>query len=101
MAKFELPVYNMQTEKVAKTYRRNIMPVNLYIRFEELSEKLMNNKMTRDDEMFLALEELFIETFPELTKNEYRNCTDTAEVLKLFRDIIGKSTKIQAGNSKN
>lgn len=101
MAKFELPIYDMATEEVVKTYKRNFMPVNLYIRFQELAEKIGADKMKSDKDMFLALEELFRETFPELTSDEYRNQTDTAQVLIMFRDILDKSTQFESGSSKN
>ena len=101
MAKFELSVYDMATEKVVKTLQRNKIPVNLYIRFQELSESLTKQKITKDAEMFAALKELFVETFTELTADEYMNCVDVGEVLRMFRDIIAKASQVSAGNSKN
>ena len=101
MAKFELSVYDMRTEKVAKTLQRNKIPVNLYIRFQELSESLTKQKITKDADMFAALRDLFVETFPELTSDEYMNCVDVGEVLRMFRDIIAKASQVSAGNSKN
>lgn len=101
MAKFELSVYDMKTEKVVKTLQRNKIPVNLYIRFQELSESLTKQKITKDAEMFAALKELFVETFPELTADEYMSSVDVGEVLRMFRDIIAKASQVSAGNSKN
>lgn len=101
MAKFELSVYDMTTEKVIKTLQRNKIPVNLYIRFQELSESLTKQKITKDAEMFAALKDLFVETFPELTADEYMNGVDVGEVLRMFRDIIAKASQVSAGNSKN
>lgn len=101
MAKFELSVYDMKTEKVVKTLQRNKIPVNLYIRFQELSESLTKQKITKDAEMFAALKELFVETFPELTADEYMSSVDVGEVLRMFRDIITKASQVSAGNSKN
>lgn len=101
MAKFELSVYDMKTEKVVKTLQRNKIPVNLYIRFQELSESLTKQKITKDAEMFSALKDLFVETFPELTADEYMNGVDVGEVLRMFRDIIAKASQVSAGNSKN
>lgn len=101
MAKFELSVYDMKTEKVVKTLQRNKIPVNLYIRFQELSESLTKQKITKDAEMFAALKDLFVETFPELTADEYMNGVDVGEVLRMFRDIIAKASQVSAGNSKN
>lgn len=101
MAKFELSIYDMTTEDVVKVYKRNLMPVSLYIKFQELSEKIIANKVESDAEMFYALQDLFLEVFPEMTKEEYLNQTDTAEVLNMYRTIIDKSTQISSGNSKN
>lgn len=101
MAKFELPVYDTQTGEVTKTVKRDFMPVGLYIRFQQLSEKLVKDEIKSDADMFKALEDLFVETFPELTEKEYSECLDTAQVLVMFRDIIEKSTKLSSGNSKN
>ena len=101
MAKFELPIYDMKTEKVVKTHKRNFMPVDLYIRYQQLSEKITTDKIKSDAEMFCLLKDLFLETFPELTEEEYLNQTDIAGVLLMFRDILDKSTQFAAGNSKN
>ena len=101
MAKFELSVYDSKTGEVAKTYKRNFMPVSLYIQFQKLAEKLSANKVKTDAEMFQELKELFRETFPDLTEEEYQDQTDIAEVLIMFRDILDKSTQISSGDSKN
>lgn len=101
MAKLELPVYDMSTGEKVKTLQRNVMPVGLYIRFQELSEKLQTNEITKDRDMFEALRDLLLETFPELTAEEYMNGVDVADALVIFRDILNKATKISAGNSKN
>lgn len=101
MAKFELSIYDTATEEIVKTCKRNIMPVSLYIKYQQLAEKLGADKVKSDAEMFYALKDLFLETFPELTEAEYLNQTDIAEVLIMFRDLLDKSTKISQGNSKN
>lgn len=101
MAKFELPIYNSVTGDVDKTVTRNFMPVNLYIRYQKLAEKVGGDKVKTDEEMFLLLQDLFLETFPELTKDEYLNNTDIAQVLQTWANIINKSTEISDGNSKN
>lgn len=101
MAKFELPIYDVQTGDVEKTVKRNFMPVSLYIRFQKLAEKIGADKVKSDEAMFDLLQDLFLETFPELTKDEYRNQTDIAEVLQMWAAILDKSTKIAEGDSKN
>lgn len=101
MAKFELSIHDATTEEVVKTHKRNFMPVSLYIKYQQLAEKLSADKIKSDADMFFALKELFCETFPELTEDEYLNQTDIAEVLIMFRDILDKSTKISSGDSKN
>ena len=101
MAKFELPIYDATSGEVVKTHQRNFMPVNLYIRFQKLAEKLGSDKVKSDQEMFNLLEELFIETFPNLTKEEYQNQTDIAEVLLIWKAVLEKSTQIAEGDSKN
>lgn len=98
MAKYQINIYNIETEEVEKTYSRNIIPVNLYIKFQELNERLQSEKIKNDLEMFQAMEDLFLEAFPQLTKEEYNEKTDVAEVLIAYRDIIKKATLI---NSKN
>lgn len=101
MAKFELPIYDTRTGEIVKTHKRNFMPVNLYIRFQAFAEKLGADKVKSDKDMFFALKELFLETFPDLTAEEYLNQTDIAEVLVMLRDILEKSTQIASGDSKN
>lgn len=101
MAKFELPIYDAMTGEIVKTHQRNFMPVSLYIRFQKLAEKIGADKVKSDKEMFDALEDLFIETFPALTKEEYQNQTDIGEVLTLWVAVLQKSTAIAEGDSKN
>ena len=101
MAKFELPIYDAQTGEIVKTHTRNFMPVNLYIRFQKLAEKIGADKVKSDEEMFCALQELFLELFPEMTKDEYLNQTDIAEVLIIWANVLQKSTQIDSGDSKN
>lgn len=101
MAKFELPVYNVTTGEIEKTHQRNFMPVDLYIRFQAFSEKVAGNEFETDRDFFVELKPLFLETFPELTADEYMNQTDVAEVIKMFSDIIRKATEFSTGNSKN
>lgn len=101
MAKFELPVYNKESGDVEKTVKRGFMPVSLYVRFQQFSEKVTSDKIDSDEKMFNGLKPLFCELFPELTEKEYLEQTDIAEVLKVFGDVINKSTEISEGNSKN
>lgn len=101
MAKFELSVYNVKTEEKEKVCQRNLMPVSLYIKYQKLSEKLEGNKIKSDAELFAELKDIFLETFPELTAEEYMNQTDVGEVLATYGTIIGKATLFEAGNSKN
>ena len=101
MAKFELHVYDAESEEVKKTLQRNIIPVSLFIKYQMISEKLTKNKITNDIDMFSALKDLYLETFPALTADEYMNNTDVAEVLTMFRDILVKATQISTGKGKN
>lgn len=99
MAKFELKIYEMKTEEVEKTYSRNKIPVNLFLKYQELSEKLVSEKIENDIDMFKAIKGLFMETFDGLTDNEYDEQVDVAEVLITFRNIIKKAAVFEA--SKN
>jgi len=103
MAKFELPIYDVKTGEVVKTYQRNFMPVSLYIRFQKLSEKIVKDseKMKSDEELFMLIKDLFLETFSELTEEEYMNNTDVAGVLKTWHEIMSKSATIESKSSKN
>lgn len=101
MAKFELPIHDQKTGEVAKIHQRNFMPVTLYVKFQKLAEKLAGDKVKSDEEMFMLFEDLFIELFPELTKEEYQTGADVAEVLQVWNVVINKSTEIECGNSKN
>ena len=99
MAKFELKIYDMKTEEVEKTYSRNKIPVNLFLKYQELSEKLVSEKIENDIDMFNAIKGLFMETFDGLTENEYNDQTDVSEVLIEFRNLLKKATVFEA--SKN
>lgn len=99
MAKFELKIYNMDTEEVEKTYQRNFIPVSLYLKFQQYSEKVVGNKIKSDLDFFTELKDLFLETFYGLTEEEYLTKTDVAAVLKMFSTICSKAT--QFDSSKN
>ena len=101
MAKFELPIYDIQTGEVCKTVKRNFMPVDLYIRFQAFAEKLEGEKVKSDKEMFNSLKGLFLETFPEMTAEDYQKQTDIADVLFMMQEILEKSASIKSGDSKN
>ena len=101
MAKFELPIYDAKTGDVFKTVKRNFMPSGLFIRFQKVAEKISGDTVKSDEEMFNMLEDLFLEMFPDLTKEEYRNQTDIAEILMLWAAVLNKSTQIADGDSKN
>lgn len=101
MAKFELHTYNMETEEVEKTLQRNIMPISLYIKFQQYSEKVLSEKVKDDSELYAGLCDLFVELFPEMTKDEYNTKTDPGEVLVVFKNILDKATKFEPGNAKN
>ena len=99
MAKFELNIYKKNTDEIEKTYMRNKIPVNLFLKYQELSEGLLNKKIERDADMFVAIKDLFMETFDGLTESEYLNQTDVSEVLISFNNLLKKATVFQA--SKN
>ena len=101
MAKFELPIYNMETEEIKKTVQRNIVPLSLYLKFEKFAESLNDNNFKSDSEFFYAIEDLFCELFPALTRDEYENKVDIAEALAVFNSVLGKSKQLPRGNSKN
>jgi hypothetical protein len=99
MAKFELKIYDEKTGKVAKTLQRGFMPVSLYVRYQKLSEKVINEKLKSDEDLFFALKDLFCETFNDLTEDEYLNATDVSNVLSVWREVLEKSTQLESGNS--
>lgn len=91
MAKFELNVYD-KDENVIKTHKRNKCTVELFLRFQQYSEKVTGGKVKNDVDFFENVKSLFLEMFPNLTAEEYNNNTDVAEVIALFNDIITKAT---------
>ena len=101
MAKFELPIYDARTGEICKTVKRNFMPSGLYIRFQKVAEKISGDSVKSDEEMFDMLEDLFLEMFRDLTKEEYQKQTDIAEILMLWAAVLNKSTQIAEGDSKN
>ena len=98
MAKFELKVYDKQSEDVIATCKRTFIPVSLCIKCQELNEKLQKEDITSDAVMFAKLKDLFVETFSDLSADEYENGVDTAEILIMFRDILQKATQITTKN---
>lgn len=98
MAKFTLSIYD-EYDKVIKTYQRNKCPVDLFLRFQQYSEKVTGAQIKNDIEFFADLKGLILELFPAMTEEEYNNNTDTAEVIKIFNDVISKATLISAGKN--
>lgn len=98
MAKFELSIYD-ENDNVKKTYQRNKCPVDMFLKFQQYSEKVTGEKVKSDKEFFEGLKELFLEFFPEMTEKEYTNNTDVAEIIVLFHTIIKKATLFT--NEKN
>lgn len=98
MAKFELSIYN-ENDEVVKTYQRNKCPVELFLKFQQYSEKVTGNKIKDDSEFFAGLKDLFLEFFPAMTEKEYTNNTDVAEIIVLFNAIINRATRLT--NEKN
>ncbi len=98
MAKFELSIYN-ENDEVVKTHQRNKCPVDLFLKFQQYSEKVTGDKVNNDKEFFAGLKGLFLEFFPAMTEKEYTNNTDVAEIIVLFNDIIKKATLFT--NEKN
>ena len=98
MAKFELSIYN-ENDEVVKTYQRNKCPVDLFLKFQQYSEKVTGDKVKNDKEFFAGLKDLFLEFFPAMTEKEYKNNTDVAEIILLFNAIIKKATLFT--NEKN
>jgi hypothetical protein len=98
MAKFELPIYD-ENDRVIKTFQRNKCPVELFLKFQQYSEKVTGDKVKSDTDFFAGLKDLFLEFFPAMTEKEYTNNTDVAEIIVLFDKIIKKAT--QFTNEKN
>lgn len=101
MARFELNLYDMETEKIVKTLQKNIIPVDLYIKFQEFNDSINSGKIKTDAELFTSLQDLFVETFADLTKAEYMKQTFPGEVLKTFKEICEKSLIVKDDNLKN
>ena len=101
MAKFELPLYDKVSGELSKTCTRDFISVSLFLKYQKLNEELLTNKILKDDEFLCKVKDLFLETFSELTEEEYLNCTDVGQVIFLFNSIVAKATKFQSGNSKN
>lgn len=99
MAKFELPIYN-ENDEVIKTVKRNFIPVDLFIRFQQLAEKIAGEKFKNDKEMFAEIQKLFLEAFPALTADEFKNNIDLAQILYTINDIVSRAAKFE-GSSKN
>jgi hypothetical protein len=98
MAKFTLSIYD-ENDKVIKTHQRNKCPVDLFLRFQQYSEKVTGQEVKNDIEFFADLKGLVLELFPAMTEAEYTQNTDVAEVIKLFHDIITKATLISTGKN--
>lgn len=98
MAKFELSIYD-DNDNVIKTYQRNKCPVDLFLKFQQFSEKVTGEKVKDDKTFFEGLKALILEFFPEMTEKEYTKNTDVAEIIMLFHTIIKKATLFT--NEKN
>ena len=91
MSKYELKIYD-ENDNVIKTHQRNKCSVDLFLKFQRYSEKVTGEKITNDKDFFAGLKELFLEFFPAMTEDEYKNNTDVAEIIVLFNSIVTKAT---------
>lgn len=98
MAKFELNIYD-HNDKVVKTHQRNKCPVELFLKFQQYSEKVTGEQITNDGDFFAGLKELFLELFPDMTENEYMNNTDVAEVIVLYSTVVRKATQFTSAKN--
>lgn len=102
MAKFELPIYGKNGE-VIKTAKRDFVPIDLFIRFQKLSERLIAQDFKDDAEMFDEIEKAILEAFPTVTKDELRGGTDMAYLLYIINDIVSRAAMFEGSSdvSKN
>lgn len=101
MAKFELPIYDLKSGKIEKTYKRDFISVSLFLKYQKLNEELLHDKVTDDDVFLKRIKDLFLETFSDLSEVEFENQTDVGQVIMLFNSVVAKATKFESGNSKN
>lgn len=96
--KYALKIYDMKNQKVIKTVGRDVISVSLYMKYQEMAESVQAEKVKSDIDLFKKIKDLFLETFTDLTEDEYFNNTDPAEVLSVWNNILSKGVLI---NTKN
>lgn len=99
MAKYEIKVYDPATGEVEKILQKNFMPSSLFIKYQKFVENV-DEKKDDDTKFFSDLNELIVETFPELTAEECEEKTDVAEKYALLQRILTKAM-ILKDESKN
>lgn len=99
MAKFELPIY-AKDGSLERVEKRDFVPIDLFIRFQQLAEKISDSKFKTDKEMFDEIEKCFVEAFPNITAEELRKKVDLAQILYTVNDIVGRAARFE-GSSKN
>ena len=86
MARFEINVYSKDGK--SKTHKRDFFPIALYLRWQQAQEKVEKSGYVSDAEMFDDLQPLFLETFPEMTEEEYRTGVDSHEAMQFFSTVL-------------
>lgn len=94
MAKFEISIYD-NNDDIIKTHKRNKCTIEMFLKFQEYSERVTGAEVENDIAFFKGLKDLFLEFFPEMTETEYMNNTDVAEVIYLFNKIVTKATEFK------
>jgi hypothetical protein len=83
MARFELNLYN--GEDIEKTYAAERCPWGLYVEAADVYE---NIKKMSGKQVMQAVEDIMVQLFDGLTKEEMQKKADGREVMNLFAQVV-------------
>lgn len=99
MGKYTLNIYDEKTGEKAKTLTRSFMPTGLFLKYQKLSEDLVANKIESNSDLFKALEPLILDTFDELTSEDYASRVDVGEVFAVYKTVLKKALDASEKNA--
>ena len=99
MAKFELPIYGANDEKI-KTYETNVCAWGIYLRAAAIEDDFAERGGAGDLEQLQAINEVLKLLFVGLTDEELGRA-DALDVVNTFKQIASVGKTKQVANVKN
>lgn len=95
--RYSLNVYDEDSE-IVKTVETDFVPVGIFIKALDMSEKMKKEKMT-EAQQFDVMIDIVCMVFKKLDKETLLNGCDINDVMNVFKQIVNRANSIES--SKN